>query len=59
MFLGIMAGAYIAIGYLAFIRVSGSTPKEWGSFSTFLGGCLFIPNWLISYHIFGWGVSHR
>lgn len=39
--LGIMAGAFIALGYLAFIRVSATVPKEWGSFSTFLGACLF------------------
>lgn len=39
--LGILAGAFIAIGYLAFVRVSGTTPKDWGSFSTFLGACLF------------------
>lgn len=36
-----MAGAFIALGSLAFIRVSGTTPKSWGSFSTFLGACLF------------------
>lgn len=41
MLLGIMAGAFIAIGYLAFVRVSGTAPKSWGSFSTFLGACLF------------------
>lgn len=39
--LGVLAGAFIALGYLAFIRISGTAPKEWGSFSTFLGGCLF------------------
>ncbi len=39
--LGIMAGAFIAIGYLAFVRVSGVLPKAWGSFGTFLGACLF------------------
>lgn len=39
--LGIMAGGFIALGYLAFIRVSATTPKEWGSFSTLLGACLF------------------
>lgn len=39
--LGIMAGAFIALGYLSFIRVSGTVPAEWGSFATFLGGCLF------------------
>lgn len=39
--LGIMAGFFIALGYLAFIRISGTVPKSWGGFSTFLGGCLF------------------
>lgn len=39
--LGILAGAFIALGYLSFVRVAGTTPKEWGSFSTFLGACLF------------------
>lgn len=39
--LGIMAGAFIALGYLSFIRISGTMPKSWGGFSTFLGGCLF------------------
>ncbi len=39
--LGIMAGGFIALGYLAFIRVSGTTPEEWGSFSTLLGAMLF------------------
>ncbi|MFC6171814.1 formate/nitrite transporter family protein [Loigolactobacillus jiayinensis] len=41
MLLGILAGAFIAMGYLAFVRVAGTTPKAWGSFSTFLGACLF------------------
>lgn len=39
--LGIMAGFFIALGYLSFIRISGTAPKSWGAFSTFLGGCLF------------------
>lgn len=39
--LGIMAGFFIALGYLSFIRVSGTVPKSWGAFSTLLGGCLF------------------
>lgn len=39
--LGIMAGAFIALGFLAFVRVGGTVPKEWGSFGTFLGACLF------------------
>ncbi|MBO0441755.1 formate/nitrite transporter family protein [Candidatus Enterococcus ikei] len=39
--LGVMAGFFIALGYLSFIRISGTVPKSWGGFSTFLGGCLF------------------
>lgn len=39
--LGILAGAFIAIGYLAFIRVSGVVPKAWGSLANFLGACVF------------------
>ncbi|MBP2100346.1 formate/nitrite transporter family protein [Enterococcus rivorum] len=39
--LGIMAGFFIALGYLSFIRVTGTLPKSWGSFSALLGGCLF------------------
>ena len=39
--LGIMAGFFIGLGYLSFIRISGTMPKNWGAFSTFLGGCLF------------------
>lgn len=39
--LGINAGGLIAFGYLAFLRVSGAVPKEWGSVATFLGACVF------------------
>ena len=39
--LGIMAGFCIALGYLAFIRITGTAPTEWGSFNNFLGGALF------------------
>lgn len=39
--LGIMAGFFIALGYLAYIRITGTLPSEWGSFSNFLGACLF------------------
>ncbi|MFK4566665.1 formate/nitrite transporter family protein [Enterococcus sp. UD-01] len=39
--LGIMAGFFIALGYLSFIRITGTLPQNWGSLSTFLGGCLF------------------
>ncbi|MCA5011730.1 MULTISPECIES: formate/nitrite transporter family protein [unclassified Enterococcus] len=39
--LGIMAGSFIALGYLSFVRITGTVPETWGSFATFLGGCLF------------------
>lgn len=39
--LGLLAGAFIAIGYLAFIRVSGMIPKTWSSLANFLGACVF------------------
>lgn len=39
--LGINAGALIAFGYLAFLRVSGAVPQQWGSVATFLGACVF------------------
>lgn len=39
--LGFLAGAFIALGFLLDIRVSGNVPKEWGSFSGFLGAAVF------------------
>ena len=39
--LAFMGGMYIALGFLAFIRVSGTMPAEWGSLRTFLGACVF------------------
>lgn len=39
--LAVLAGSFIAEGYLAFIRISGTTPKEWGGLNSFLGGCVF------------------
>jgi formate transporter len=41
MTLGFLAGSYIALGYLLDIRVIGNMPKEWGSFSSFLGAAVF------------------
>jgi len=32
---------YIALGFLAYLRVAGTMPAEWGSFSTFLGAAIF------------------
>lgn len=39
--LAIMGGAFIALGSLAFIRVTGTLPAEWGSFGTFIGSLVF------------------
>ncbi|MGC4019674.1 MAG: formate/nitrite transporter family protein [Muricomes sp.] len=39
--LSIVAGALIALGYLACIRGSGTIPKEWGSYATVIGAGLF------------------
>ena len=39
--LGFLAGAFIALGFLLDIRTIGNLPKEWGSFSSFLGGAVF------------------
>lgn len=39
--LGFLAGAFVALGFLLDIRVIANTPKEWGSFSTFLGAAVF------------------
>ncbi|MFV0504400.1 MAG: formate/nitrite transporter family protein [Lachnospirales bacterium] len=39
--LGVMAGAFIALGFLAYLRVAGNMPSEWGSFAALLGACLF------------------
>lgn len=39
--LGFLGGAFIAIGYLAYIRVTGTMPGSWGSFDTFMGAAVF------------------
>lgn len=39
--LGFLGGAFIALGYLAYIRVTGTVPHEWGSFASFLGAAVF------------------
>ncbi|GGF93680.1 formate/nitrite transporter family protein [Paenibacillus abyssi] len=39
--LGFLAGAFIALGFLLDIRVSGNVPGEWGSFAGFLGAAVF------------------
>lgn len=39
--LGFLAGAFVAIGYIAYIRVTGQLPKEWGSLVTLIGAMIF------------------
>ncbi|MGZ9586388.1 formate/nitrite transporter family protein [Paenibacillus marinisediminis] len=39
--LGFLAGAFIALGYLLYIRVTADAPAEWGSITTFIGAALF------------------
>ncbi|MFC4319967.1 formate/nitrite transporter family protein [Litchfieldia salsa] len=39
--LGFQAGAFIALGFLLYIRVTANLPTDWGSFSTFIGASLF------------------
>ena len=39
--LGFFGGAFIALGYLLDIRVTGDLPPEWGSFGNFLGAAVF------------------
>lgn len=40
--LGFLAGAYISLGFLLYIRVTASTPEEiWGTLSSFLGAAVF------------------
>ncbi|WP_071393739.1 formate/nitrite transporter family protein [Bacillus tuaregi] len=39
--LGFLGGAFISLGYLAYIRVTGTMPHEWGSLVTFIGAAVF------------------
>lgn len=39
--LGFLAGAFIALGFLLDVRVSGDMPEEWGSFAGFVGAAVF------------------
>lgn len=39
--LAILGGTFIALGFLACIRGSGTIPAEWGIFGTVVGACLF------------------
>lgn len=39
--LGFLGGAFISVGYLAYIRIAGTFPHEWGGFGSFVGACVF------------------
>ncbi|MCM3570337.1 formate/nitrite transporter family protein [Neobacillus mesonae] len=39
--LGFLGGAFIALGFLLDVRVIANLPKEWGSFSSLIGGAVF------------------
>jgi formate transporter len=39
--LGFLGGAFIALGYLLDIRVTANLPKDWGTFSSFIGATVF------------------
>ena len=39
--LGFLAGAFIALGYLLYIRVTADAPQEWGSINSLIGASLF------------------
>lgn len=39
--LAFIGGAFIALGFLAFVRITGTLPEEWGSLSTFIGAAVF------------------
>ena len=39
--LGFLGGAFISVGYLAYVRVAGTLPHEWGGLGTLLGAAVF------------------
>lgn len=39
--LGFLGGAFISVGYLAYIRIAGTFPHEWGGFGSFIGAAVF------------------
>ena len=47
MLLGFLGGAFIALGYLAYIRVMETMPSEWGGVSLTLVGASVFPIGLI------------
>lgn len=41
MILGFLGGAFIALGFLFFIRVTAGLPAEWGTLNNLIGGLVF------------------
>ena len=39
--LGFLGGAFMSVGYLAYVRVAGTLPHEWGGLGTLLGAAVF------------------
>lgn len=39
--LGFLGGAFIAVGFLGFVRIAGSFPAGWEGLGSLLGACLF------------------
>lgn len=39
--LSLMAGLYIALGYLGYLRVAAALPREWAGLGGILGACVF------------------
>ena len=39
--LGFLGGAFIAVGYLAYLKVAGSIPHEFGGLGVLLGAAVF------------------
>ena len=39
--LGFLVGAFIAVGYLAYLKVAGSIPHEFGGLGVLLGAAVF------------------
>ncbi len=50
--LGILGGAFIALGYLAYVRVVGNTPENYANIGAFIGASIF-PIGLISIYLLG------
>lgn len=39
--LSFLAGMYISLGFLAYLRIAAGMPAEWGSLPGFIGSCIF------------------